>query len=357
MRRNSTKSEVAGGDRKPERIHLGRNLRVDDNPLIVSTPATYVFSMNVWQEGGKAQRRTIEDAVEELNRQLAPHGSSLVVEKEPSPLEVSSRDRMSTLMLDHGDLPCALESIPATFTPFRLLVEQRGTRYTAPVAPVIEVQANSAELQWRAYLQRGVIDSYKSTRSGLLGEQYSSRLSAALAWGTLSARRVAHDIHLYEQERGANEGTYWLWFELLWRDFFAYRAIADESLINDEKFVAASASQAIHNPFFQHWCRGTLGVSMVDAGMRELAATGYMGNRMRQIVASYLIHELGLPWQWGAWWFATQLVDYCPTSNNGNWKYIAGKGADPRGGRHIDIEKQIDLYDRDARYRTHWGTV
>jgi hypothetical protein len=87
---------------------------------------------------------------------------------------------------------------------------------------------------------------------------------------------------------------------------------------------------------FAAWCAGQTGQPLVDAAMRELAATGYLGNRLRQVAASYLIHDLGCDWRAGAAWFEAQLLDYDVYSNQGNWLYIAGRGTDPRGGRRFD---------------------
>jgi deoxyribodipyrimidine photo-lyase len=88
--------------------------------------------------------------------------------------------------------------------------------------------------------------------------------------------------------------------------------------------------------------------------MRELKQTGFMSNRGRQNVASYLIHELALDWRLGARWFEHCLIDYDVASNYGNWNYLAGTGHDPRTQRHFNIEKQTAMYDQDGRFQTLW---
>ena len=90
--------------------------------------------------------------------------------------------------------------------------------------------------------------------------------------------------------------------------------------------------------------------------MRELAATGYLSNRLRQVAASYLIHDLACDWRAGAAWFEAQLLDYDVYSNQGNWLYIAGRGTDPRGGRSFDPIKQAATYDPDGAYQRLWGS-
>ena len=91
--------------------------------------------------------------------------------------------------------------------------------------------------------------------------------------------------------------------------------------------------------------------------MRELRLTGYLSNRMRQIVASYWLNEMQGDWRAGAAWFEAQLLDFAVFSNQGNWLYISGHGTDPRGGRHFDIRRQIKQYDSEGHYRRCWGTA
>jgi deoxyribodipyrimidine photo-lyase len=162
------------------------------------------------------------------------------------------------------------------------------------------------------------------------------------------------ELKQFELEQGANEGSYWLWFELLWRDYF--RVL---HLKYGQKLYCAGglnqSEQPIHNARgFGHWCSGTTGESIVDAGMRELRATGYLSNRLRQVVASYLIYDLHSDWRAGAAWFESQLLDYDVYSNQGNWLYIAGRGTDPRGGRRFNPQKQAQDHDANGSYRALW---
>ena len=89
--------------------------------------------------------------------------------------------------------------------------------------------------------------------------------------------------------------------------------------------------------------------------MNELNRTGFLSNRMRQIVSSYLVNELSCDWEAGAAWFESQLVDFDAYSNQGNWSYIAGAGTDPRGGRFFNIEKQKNTYDPNSIYQNFWS--
>jgi deoxyribodipyrimidine photo-lyase len=104
----------------------------------------------------------------------------------------------------------------------------------------------------------------------------------------------------------------------------------------------------------QKWINGETEVDFVDANMIELKHTGFMSNRGRQNVASYLCNDLKLDWRYGAAYFEQQLIDYDVCSNWGNWAYLAGVGNDPRGNRYFNIEKQANDYDKNKSFRNLW---
>ena len=104
----------------------------------------------------------------------------------------------------------------------------------------------------------------------------------------------------------------------------------------------------------QNWIDGKIGIDFIDANMTELKLTGFMSNRGRQNVASYLCNDLKLDWRYGAAYFEQQLIDYDVCSNWGNWAYLAGVGNDPRGNRYFNIEKQAQDYDKKSEYRKLW---
>lgn len=304
-------------------------------------------------------------------------------------------------LLDPRDLPFLAEQVPNLFTAFRQAVERAGVQPRAlaqtpdhlppwperrlahwlaeqprglvsppPVPsprsdprsafPYAEPDCRGGERaaleHLRQYCERGLPHQYKARRNRLSGFDDSSKLSPWLATGALSARQALAAIRQFEAERGANEGTYWLWFELLWRDHFRFLHLRHGRAL----YRAAGLSSRPppdHDPAaFARWCQGQTGDALVDAGMRELAATGYLSNRMRQIVASHLIHESGCDWRAGAAWLESQLVDYDVHSNQGNWLYIAGRGTDPRGGRRFDPVEQARVHDPDGRYRALWAS-
>ncbi|MFK7865495.1 MAG: FAD-binding domain-containing protein, partial [Pseudohongiellaceae bacterium] len=153
----------------------------------------------------------------------------------------------------------------------------------------------------------------------------------------------------------ANDSTYWLFIELLWREYFNWSALKNGAKLFSFKGSAKAAPlTALYPERFQKWCYGNTPYPLVNACMQQLAKTGYLSNRGRQIAASCLVNELDLDWRHGAAWFEHQLVDYDVAVNWGNWQYIAGVGADPRGGRHFNLEKQTELFDADSSFRNRW---
>lgn len=196
---------------------------------------------------------------------------------------------------------------------------------------------------------------YKETRNGMLGEAYSSKFSPWLALGCLSPRFVVAQTLRYEAERVANDSTYWLRFELLWREFFRLYLLKHGAKLFHAAGPADRRMTWDNRPqYFEAWTAGETGVPMVDANMRELAAAGFMSNRGRQNVASFLTKNLNVDWRWGARWFESQLLDYDPAANWGNWAYAAGVGADPRGFRGFDVIGQGKRYDERGDYVRHW---
>jgi deoxyribodipyrimidine photo-lyase len=305
-------------------------------------------------------------------------------------------------LLEPDALPFAAEEMPQVFTVFRQRIESKGLKPLTPLPAPTQLPAPPSEpsstwaslpgwtedaftlLQARTeddaharsnfpytqahcrggetralahlhnYLTPPWPDRYKQTRNALQGQHTSSHWSPWLATGAVSARTIWAELDAYEQKHGSNDGTYWLWFELLWRDNFRML-----HLQHGKQLYAARGLSSLPKPShfpkdFQRWCSGQTGEPIVDAGMRELAATGFTSNRMRQIVASFLVHDLSCDWRAGAAWFESQLVDFDVCSNQGNWLYVSGRGTDPRVGRRFNPAKQTQDHDPQGRYRQAW---
>ena len=195
---------------------------------------------------------------------------------------------------------------------------------------------------------------YKHTRNGLVGVDYSSKLSPWLANGSISPRRIYWEVRQYEKEVVKNQDTYWLIFELIWRDYFKYvslkfgNRIFHQKGILDKDYTWNRSKEALES-----WIKGTTSEPFVNANMKELAATGWMSNRGRQNVASFWAKELEQDWRIGAAYFESLLIDYDVHSNWGNWMYNSGVGNDPRD-RKFNIGLQAERYDPAGKYRRLW---
>ncbi|KAJ3411318.1 hypothetical protein HDV05_002382 [Chytridiales sp. JEL 0842] len=207
------------------------------------------------------------------------------------------------------------------------------------------------------FFNTDLISKYKETRNGLVGHAYSSKLSPWLANGSISPRMIESRLRHYEKTKLSNESTYWLYFELLWRDFFKFMAIKyGNSIFYLEGMIGAGKQRTWkeHKLDTQSWQSGQTGIPFVDANMRELLHTGFMANRGRQNVASFLAHDISTNWILGAEWFESLLLDHDPASNYGNWQYVAGVGNDPRQGRQFNMIKQAKDYDPEGAFVKLW---
>ena len=294
---------------------------------------------------------------------------------------ISLKEFWQSSMLAPESLPFPVEDLPDMFTQFRKDIERSGLKFSPPIASPLSIPAlpmlvsnlpirrgseetssthmfvggeRNALEHLRKYLERRLPDSYKETRNQLIGKDYSSKFSPYLALGNISARMIADELASYEQRHGANDGTYWLWFELLWRDYFRFLHFKYGKQLYQERGLSKVPIARCDTEQFERWCTGNTGEFLVDAGMRELFKSGYLSNRMRQIVASYWIYDLHGDWRLGAAWFESQLIDYDVYSNQGNWLYIAGRGTDPRGGRRFNIAKQTQDHDPQGEYQRLW---
>ncbi len=291
--------------------------------------------------------------------------------------ECHFNDADTATLFAETDLPFALDDLPATFSQFRKLVEDlpvnrpmaRIERLPSPppqfstTAFTFHPSANSAFTggeqaalkHLASYFTEDAPAMYKTVRNALDGWQNSTKFSPWLAQGSLSVRSLVSRLRQYEKQVVANESTYWIYFELLWREYFQWYAHRYGTRLFRFHGIADKGGRCCFYPErYQRWCHGNTPYPLVNALLNELNETGYMSNRGRQIAASCFVNELQLDWRFGAAYFEQQLIDYDVASNWGNWQYIAGVGADPRGGRHFNIDKQTRQYDPDGVFIKKW---
>jgi deoxyribodipyrimidine photo-lyase len=145
---------------------------------------------------------------------------------------------------------------------------------------------------------------------------------------------------------------------LLWRDFFRLMAKKHGNKIYWKGGLRGQPNPKLRNDrqLLKAWVDGRTGIPLIDANMREVKLTGFMSNRGRQNVASYLVHDLKVNWQMGAEYFESILIDYDVASNWCNWNYVAGVGNDPREDRYFNPVTQAKRYDPNGEYVRHWLT-
>jgi deoxyribodipyrimidine photo-lyase len=394
-------------------LALEGQLRLDDQPALHQAVAlarhhgARLLVLACRPEGqrlrGPHQRRLEAQALASLHARLEAAGIPLL----PFPQHTTAaalaelRPRLEPEVVLHAQesrlfdtWPVAAERFPRVFSQFRRALERAPESplpppdlvglgdtwdelphpWLAPPAPSLSAAGGDPRSAFPfcgdeptalARLQHYLFDSdglrdYKATRNGLVGTEFSAKVSPFLGVGSLSVRRIWREVLRYQELRGADEGSEWMQLELLWREFFLW-----SEQKHGDAFHAPGGLQRRPPDWvedrerFARWTRGDSGHSLIDAQLNELLTTGYLSNRGRQWVASHFINELQLPWIWGALFFEWALIDAHPALNTGNWAYLAGVGSDPRsfGGtpRRFDLERQVRLYDPEQTHRQRWS--
>lgn len=275
------------------------------------------------------------------------------VEYSPHLLSAAADLDMHQTPVTLAPLPISLASNAAYF--FKGLSFNEQPNEPTPQEPYLKGGETQALAHIERYFDSDAPSSYKITRNAMDEWSHSTKFSPWLANGSLSVKRVLNRLRHYEREVIANDSTYWIWFELLWREYFYWYAMTHQQNlflfqgISDKKPLTRHQQQRL-----EQWQQGKTAYPIINACMQQLNHTGYMSNRGRQLVASAFIHELGLDWRYGATYFEQQLLDYDVASNWGNWQYLAGVGADPRGCRQFNLKKQTQQHDPDGRFQDKW---
>ncbi len=308
--------------------------------------------------------------------------------KSSLPKDVALTEYYDQFLYHPKDVDLSFSEIPQVFTIFRKHVEKHsGVRTTIPITssniieglrndtktPSLETLGyssfeihpssafpfNGGESSALARLEYYFFESkklgyYKKTRNGLIGSDFSSKFSPWLANGSISPRTIYENVKLFEKEHYKNQSTYWLIFELVWRDYFKYISLKhDNAIFKIEGILQKSYTWNSDHQLVQSWIDGHTNSPFVNANMMELKSTGWMSNRGRQNVASYFAKELQLDWRIGAAYFEAMLIDYDVHSNYGNWMYVSGVGNDPRD-RKFNVDLQAQRYDPKGKFQNLW---
>lgn len=365
--------------------NLRKNLRKKGNDLIVRVGKPEEIIFELARETGanwifcNRERTTEEVEVQDnLERKLWTIGREM-------------RYSRGKLLYYTADLPFPITHTPDKFSHFRKEVEKYVPIRTPLVVPetivpikkditigsipvVTDFGHNEIVLDSRAVLpfkggedhalerlryffrETNLVRNYNQSKNELIGGDYSSKLSPYLAQGCLSPKLIYAELKRYEEINGADKNTYALFLDLLRRDFFRLMAKKHEEKIFLRCGTCENKNQIKPNDWklFTSWQKGHTGLLFIDANMREMNLSGYMSNRGRQNVASYLVNDLKVNWQMGAEYFESMLIDYDVSSNWGNWNYIAGVGSDTREAAEFNTLHQAKRFDPRGDYIKIW---
>nr|WP_157593237.1 deoxyribodipyrimidine photo-lyase [Rufibacter tibetensis] len=391
-----------------------RDLRLSDNAGLYHAFTSgfpvlpiFIFDQDILDQlSSKQDRRVafIQAAITRLQDQLQTFGSSLLV-KHGSPLEIISqlliRFEVKAVYANHDYEPYALardqevaallEARGVGFHTFKdqvifeksEVVKPDGSPYRVFGAYRNKWMATLSDFHLRSYpneqdsahflkiesfplpgledigfaapdnnefppeaVQKSIISTYDQTRN-LPALPGTTRLGLHLRFGTVSVRKLAR--------QGMSLNAVWLG-ELIWREFFMMILYHFPHVVQRPFHLEYEHMEWLNNEEqFERWCTGTTGYPIVDAGMRELNATGFMHNRVRMIAASFLVKHLLIDYRWGEAYFAQHLLDFDLSANNGNWQWCAGTGCDAAPYfRVFNPETQTKKFDKQQQYLKKW---
>jgi deoxyribodipyrimidine photo-lyase len=384
-----------------------RDLRVRDHPALAAACAPgnqvlplFVADPTLWSRSPN-RAAFLRDSLLDLDRSLARRGAPLVIRRgdvaETTLREVARRrvdavyltsdvtatarrrldairDGAEVVTFDGNEVVAPGRVAPAdagayrVFTPYLRAWERAERRRLAAalraIAPVPDVPAGrmparprvatrlpaggetAGRARLRRFLRRGT-ERYADARNDLAADA-TSRLSPYLRFGCVSPLEV-------ERLAAEHDGADAFRRELAWRDFFRQLVAADPTLTSRDLRPQRAVAGVDDADAAEAWRSGRTGEPLVDTAMRQLADEGWLPNRARLIVASHLTRTLGVDWRVGAAHFDRLLVDGDPSSNAGNWQWVAGTGANPRRGVALNMQRQAARFDPDGSYREAHG--
>jgi deoxyribodipyrimidine photo-lyase len=302
----------------------------------------------------RERQRSVKRALDEVDVELVPHPGLFALDAlEPlrtttdRPYTVFTPFYKKWLTQPRREVSGAPRSLPPTgeqATQGRLpSLESLGLRQEVPEpAPGGESAAREALTRFLG----GPVDDYADGHDTLTGRSVS-HLSPYLHFGCLSPREI-------EQRLGGGKGAEAFRRQVAWRDFYAHVLghFPQNARHEFQERYRGTLNWSRAEKRFEAWCEGQTGYPAVDAGMRQLARHGWLHNRARLVVGSFLTKDLGIDWRWGERHFMRLLLDGDEASNNGNWQWIASVGVDPAPAfqRIFNPARQLERFDPDGEY-------
>jgi len=389
-----------------------RDLRLQDNTALffalnsgLPVVPVFIFDSEILSQlSDKADARVsfIHDSFAKMNQQLKKYNSSILV-KHGKPLEIwkelIKEFKSEAIFLNHDYEPYAIkrdklveelfqknkkkfhsfkdhvifekdeitksDGLPYhVFTPyskvwFSLLTPDKYQEYPSdkklnkmanfqfPEVTLKEIRFTNSKIKVPDIdFSKATLTGYEKFRNSP-GDDKTSKAGAHLRFGTVSVRELVRQSLTISQQYVT---------ELAWREFFVQILYHHPQVVN-HSFKPAYDNIHWENDekMFDAWCNGKTGYPMVDAGMNELNQTGFMHNRVRMVVASFLCKHLLIDWRWGEAYFAQKLLDYDLSANNGNWQWAAGTGCDAAPYfRIFNPESQMERFDKEMKYIKKW---
>ncbi len=349
----------------------------------------FIYNKNTAQAINSLYKTHNFNAVFYQSEWTQEEANSILEAKSVLPQNIDFIETYDQFLFHPEDIPYQFQDIPRVFTEFRKKCEKESRIRTITklevVLPKTNLVNNTTKTPTLNYLgleeitpstktafpfkggenealkrlenyffETKKLGFYKKTRNGLIGTDYSSKFSCWLANGSISAKTIYWKIKEFEKIHFKNESTYWLIFELIWRDYFKYISLKhNNKLFKIGGILQKNYDWKINQLEINKWINGQTKEPFVNANMLELKHTGFMSNRGRQNVASYFAKNLELDWRIGASYFESLLIDYDVHSNYGNWMYVSGVGNDPRN-RTFNVKLQADRYDSNGKYQKLW---
>lgn len=240
-----------------------------------------------------------------------------------------------------------------TFTDFRHRVEAKKVYQVSSQRSSQHSTEESVSLaSLRDYFSDQKAHAYMDERNLFEAARAGTHFSLPLSQGVLSPQMILEQLREFELKFGETKSSYWIRFELLWREFFYFSQIFSTTTLY---FPDAQKSAPLKKISMRSLLMELSREPLIKAMINELVVTGTMSNRCRQIFASYFVHLNLFDWRYGAYLFQYFLKDYDPSSNWGNWQYLAGVGRDARGLRYFNLKTQTERYDPSGSYLSKWA--
>ena len=307
-----------------------------------------VFTNRDYEPYAQERDKRIKNLLKEENVSFNTYKDQVIFEKQ----EIVKNDGLPYVVYtpyknkwkEHFDVSKHLEKHSAVENLGILIDDKR-----LPNVTLSDMGFSKASIKVPAFtVTKDLIQNYEDTRNFPAIEHGTSRLGPHLRFGTVSVRQMVKKAIAEENEV--------FWSELIWREFFM-QILWHFPHTKDKSFKPKYDRIEWRNneEEFKKWCEGNTGYAFVDAGMRELNTTGFMHNRVRMLVASFLCKHLLIDWRWGEAYFAEKLLDYDMSANVGNWQWAAGSGVDAAPYfRIFNPITQIDKFDKQKEYINMW---